>query len=226
MLTDVRDLIATRQADPGKFATGMRNLFGVETREDGIMSATAAQGVIDQLRDVTLGAISESELKLLLGGLLDPSRSPEANLGTIDTALKRMASNKKLAIDDARLAWGRLEQDEGQAGFLSQASEDDWYFNNLGEGKSFVAVPKADGSGEVTFSQYSENVRRNFKAQNPYADPPTREELIIGFNEFREQQRSLWEKAEEQRRQDAERLELAKKGLTETPLIFQDAGNP
>ena len=225
MLSDVRELIATRQADPGKFAAGMRNLFGVETYEDGRMSATAAQGVIDQLRDVTLGAISESELKLLLGGLLDPSRSPEANLGTIDTALERMASNRELAIDDARLAWDRLSSDEDQADFLSQASEDDWYFSNLGEGKNFRPVPKADGSGEVSFTQYSENVRRNYKAQNPYADPPTRDELIVGFAEFRKQQESLWQAEQERKKAEAERVELAKKGLTEMPLIFREAGN-
>lgn len=224
MLTDVRDLISTRQADPGKFRAGMRNLFGVETREDGVMSATAAQGVIDQLRDVTLGAISESELKLLLGGLLDPSRSAEANLGTIDTALERMNSNKKLAIDDARLAWGRLDKDESQADFLNQASEDDWYFNNLGEGKNFRAVPKADGSGEVTFSQYSENVRRNFKAQNPYADPPTREDLILGFNEFREQQEKAWTAEQERKKAEAEKLEIATKGLSQVPLMMRAAG--
>ena len=224
-LTDVRELIASREADPGKFATGMRNLFGVETYEDGRMSATAAQGVIDQLRDVTLGAISQSELNLLLGGLLDPSRSAEANLGTLDTALERMESNKKLAVDDAKLAWGRLSSNESQADFLSQASEDDWYFNNLGEGSDFKPVPKADGSGEVSFTQYSENVRRNFKAQNPYADPPSREQLILGFKEFRENQEAIWQEEQERKKAEAERVELAKKGLTEIPLIFREAGN-
>jgi hypothetical protein len=225
MVGDVRELIATRQADPGKFRAGMRNVFGVETYEDGRMSATAAQGVIDQLREVTLGAISESELKLLLGGLLDPSRSAEANLGTLDTALERMESNKGLAIDDARLAWERLASNEGQADFLSQATEDDWYFNNLGEGRNFKPVPKADGSGEVSFSQYSENVIRNFKKQNPYAELPTRDDLIVGFDEFRQQQEKLWTAEQERKKAEAERLELAKKGLTETPLIFREAGN-
>ena len=224
MLSDVRELIATRQADPGKFATGMRNLFGVETYEDGRMSATAAQGVIDQLRDVTLGAISESELRLLLGGLLDPSRSPEANLGTIDTALERMASNRELAIDDARLAWDRLSGDENQADFLSQASEDDWYFSNLGEGKNFRPVPKADGSGEVSFTQFSERVQKNHKAQNPYAEPLTREQIIIGFSEYREKQEALWQAEQERKKAEAERVELAKKGLTETPLMMIEAG--
>jgi hypothetical protein len=222
---EIRDLIAIRQADPGKFAAGMRSVFGVETYEDGKMSATAAQGVIDQLKNVTLGAISKSELELLLGGLLDPTRSPESNLGSLDTALQRMEASKGLAIDDSRLAWNRLSENEGQAGFLEQTAEDDWYFNNLGEGSTFRAIPKADGTGEITFSQFSENVRRNHKAQNPYADPLTREELIIGFNEMREKQKGLWEAEQERKRREAEMLELARKGLTGAPLIFSAAGN-
>ncbi len=50
-------------------------------------------------------------------------------------------------------------------------------------------------------------------------------DLIIGFSEFREKQESAWQREQERKRAEAERLELAKKGLTETPLVLREAGN-
>jgi hypothetical protein len=67
-------------------------------------------------------------------------------------------------------------------------------------------------------------VRRNFKAQNPYADPPTREDLILGFNEFREQQEKAWTAEQERKKAEAEKLEIATKGLSQVPLMMRAAG--
>ena len=195
MIGDVRELISSRQADPGKFAAGMRGIFGVETYEDGRMSAVSAQGVIDQLREVTLGAISESELKLLLGGLLDPSRSPESNLGTLDTALMRMESNKGLAIDDAKLAWGRLSGNESQAQFLSQASDDDWYYLNMGDGSKIKPIVSMVDGKERTV-KFDDYYRARKDAAGPYEDL-SRDQIVIDYRKAREAEKGLWEKQQE-----------------------------
>ena len=208
--TEIRDLIANRQADPGKFAAGMRRIFGVETYEDGRMSATAAQGVIDQLREVSMGAISEKELQLLLGGLLDPSRSPEANLGTLDTALKRLEDNKGIAMADAKSAWGRLSNIEDQAGFLTQAEDDDWYYNNLGGGSQIQSIPAFGGNDEYTFQQYVEDTTAEL---GPFDQPPTRDELVIGFAKMREEAEEMYNAMIEKEKADKEAADRARLGL-------------
>jgi hypothetical protein len=207
-VSDVRSLIESRQADPGKFAAGMRSIFGVETYEDGRMSATAAQSVIDQLKEVTLGAISKSELELLLGGLLDPTRSPESNLGSLDTALERMEASKELAVDDAKLAWGRLAGDEGQADYLGQQAEDDWYYMNMGDGSKLKPITRmVDGEEKsVTFSDYYNKRREN---AGPYEEL-SREQIVVDYRKAREAEKDMWEK---QQKVKAELQEEARRAL-------------
>lgn len=204
----VRDLIANKQADPGKFRAGIRKAFGVETYEDGTMSAVAAQGVIDQIKQATFGAISEKELEMLYDGLINPAGSPESNMGRLDVALDRMRSQQEGLLGEAKLAWGRLSNHEDQADFLSAVADDDWAYLNLGEGSNLKPIHMmVDGEQKtVTFSEY---YKARKDAAGPYEDL-SREQIVIDYRKAREAEKELWEKQQKVR---AELQEEARRAL-------------
>jgi hypothetical protein len=212
-LTDVRTMISEGRADPDKFRRRIRSVFGVETREDGTMDAATANGIVAQIQQATFGALSQSELDLLRDGLMNPYASKESNLGRLDVAINRLSGQKENMISGFRSAADRLSGHEDQQDFLSEFYEDDWAYMNIGEGSEFKPIPKSDGTGEISFSNYVENIKSNIKAQNPYAEMPTRDEFIIGFNELREKNKAEWEAAQKLSKQRAEELERARRSL-------------
>lgn len=212
-LTDVRTMISEGRADPDKFRRRIRSVFGVETREDGTMDAATANGIVAQIQQATFGALSQSELDLLRDGLMNPYASKESNLGRLDVAIDRLSGQKENMVSNFKAAANRLSGHEDQQDFLNEFYEDDWAYMNIGEGSEFKPIPKSDGTGEISFSDYVETIKSNIKAQNPYAEMPTRDQFIIGFNELREKNKADWEAAQELSKQRAEELERAKRSL-------------
>ena len=50
----------------------IRDAINMNTKKDGSMDAEMATGVVDLISQATFGALSQSELDLLKGGLMDP----------------------------------------------------------------------------------------------------------------------------------------------------------
>jgi hypothetical protein len=191
----------------------IRDLFWSNRKDDGTVDAVVAQGVVDLISQATFGALSQSELDLLKGGMMDPSKSVEYNIGTLTEARKRVENDRSRYIDAAKSAADRYSKWDGQDDY-DILMEDDWLYNNIGEGSRFKSIPKPDGSGELTFSEFSEKYVSGFKRANPYAtEMPTRAQLIVEFNKKREQYKKQWEAEQERLRLEAEELEQAKASL-------------
>ena len=115
-------------------------MFNVNTKEDGTLAEAEATGVVQQIQQATFGAISEAELKLLKQALMDPSKSAEYNIGLINAAIKRNMDKRQSTIDIAGQAASRYSKSDTQDDYES-LMEDDWLYENIGEGSTFQPIP-------------------------------------------------------------------------------------
>lgn len=187
----------------------IRDAINTNTKEDGSMDAEMAAGVVELISQATFGALSQSELDLLKGGLMDPTKSTEYNLGTINTAMKRIENDRELAIESAKGAAGRYSKWEGQKDY-DTLMENEWLYNNVGEGSRIQSIPAYGGRDEITFQDYAEYAKSQ---RGPFDEPPSRDELITGFAEMRKQAEAEYKAMIEKKNADREAAERARLGL-------------
>jgi hypothetical protein len=176
----------------------IRDLFWANRREDGTVDAVTAQGVVDLISQATFGALSQSELDLLKGGMMDPRKSVEYNIGTLTEARKRVENDRARYIDAGKSAADRYSKWDGQDDYDSLMS-DDWNYLNIGEGSRIKPIVRmVDGEERsITFQDYYNS--RMAKA-GPYEDL-SREQILIDYRKAREADREMWEKQQEVKRQ-------------------------
>lgn len=161
----------------------IRDAIKTNTKADGSMDAEMAAGVVDLISQATFGALSQSELDLLKGGLMDPTKSPEYNLGTINSAMKRIENDRELALGAARGAAERYQKWDGQDDY-DTLFENDWLYQNVGAGSKIKPIPAFGNNQEVTFQQYVESVSANL---GPFDQQPSRDELVKNFAAMRQE---------------------------------------
>lgn len=161
----------------------IRDVIRANTREDGTLDAEMATGVVDLISKATFGALSQSELDLLKGGLMDPTKSVEYNLGTIDKAMERIRNDKDVAVGSAQSAARRYQGWDGQDDY-DRIMEDDWLYQNIGEGSRIQSIPAFGGNEEYTFQQYVEDTMAEV---GPFGKKPSRDELVVGFAQVRKE---------------------------------------
>jgi hypothetical protein len=206
--------IKTMLEDPeNRDATGwpriIRDAINTNTKEDGSMDAEMAAGVVDLISQATFGALSQSELDLLKGGLMDPTKSKEYNLGTIKTAMKRIENDRALALESAQGAADRYKGWEGQKDY-DTLFKNDWLYNNVGEGSRMPSIPAYGNKEEISFKDYTEFAQSQ---RGPFDEPLTRDELVMGFAELREQSEGEYNAMMEKQKADAEAAKRARLGL-------------
>ena len=187
----------------------IRDMIRMNTREDGTLDAEMATGVVDLISKATFGALSQSELDLLKGGLMDPTKSVEYNIGTINKAMERIENEKELAIGAAQGAAQRYRGWDGQDDY-DKLFEDDWLYQNIGDGSRVPSIPAFGDNEEYTFKQYVEDVRSEV---SPFGKQPTRDELIIGFAKMREEAEEMYNAMIEKEKADRDAAERARLGL-------------
>ena len=198
-LDNVMDLLQNPDNDD---LTGIerqiRDLFWANRREDGTLDAVTAQGVVDLISQATFGALSQSELDLLKGGMLDPSKSVEYNIGTLTEARKRVENDRARYIEAGKSAADRYSKWDGQDDYDSLMS-DDWNYLNIGEGSRIKPIVfMQDGEEKtITFDDYY-NAR--MEQAGPYEEL-TREQIVVDYRKAREAEKELWEKQQEVQRQ-------------------------
>lgn len=185
----------------------IRDVFWANRREDGTVDAVTAAGIVDLISQATFGALSQSELDLLKGGLMDPNKSVEYNIGTLTQARKRVTDSRDLAINSGRSAAERYSNWEGQDDYAGLMSED-WNYLNIGEGSRIKPITKmVDGEEKtVTFSDY---YRARMEAAGPYEEL-SREQIVIDYRKAREAEKEAWERRQQE---EAERAEAAQRAL-------------
>jgi hypothetical protein len=167
------------------------------------MDAEMATGVVDLISQATFGALSQSELNLLKGGLMDPNKSMEYNIGTLDKAMKRIENERELTLSEAKGASDRYKDWDGQDDY-GKLFENDWLYNNVGEGSRIASIPAFGGADEQTFQQY---VEETMSKLGPFDNKPSRDDLVTGFA----RERDLAEESYNQFViEEAERKEAAK----------------
>ena len=187
----------------------IRDAINANTKEDGSMDAEMAAGVVDLISQATFGALSQSELDLLKGGLMDPTKSTEYNLGTINTAMKRIENDRALALETAQGAAERYKGWEGQKDY-DKIFKNDWLYNNVGAGSRVPSIPAYGNKEEVTFQDYREYMESQ---RGPFDEPLTRDELVMGFAELREQSEAEYNAMIEKQKADEEAAKRARLGL-------------
>ena len=201
-------------AKPG--ATGLtgwprvvRNFLNANNYTDGAMDAEMATGVVDLISQATFGALSQSELDLLKGGLMDPTKSMEYNLGTLDQATKRIENERELALDGARGAADRYKNWKGQKDY-DKLFKNDWLYQNVGAGSRIQPIPAFGGAEEYTFQKYVEETMSNL---SPFAQKPSRDQLVNGFAKERELAEESYNTMIEERRLEEEAAKAAQERL-------------
>lgn len=152
------------------------------------MDAEMAAGVVDLISQATFGALSQSELDLLKGGLMDPTKSKEYNLGTINTAMKRIDNDRELAIGAARDAADRYQNWDGQDDY-DKLFESDWLYNNIGAGSRIKPIPAFGNNSEYTFQQH---VKDTMASLGPFDPKPSRDELVTSFAAMRKEAEEMY----------------------------------
>jgi hypothetical protein len=173
------------------------------------MDAEMATGVVDLISQATFGALSQSELNLLKGGLMDPNKSMEYNIGTLDKAMKRIENERELTLSEAKGASDRYKDWDGQDDY-GKLFENDWLYNNVGEGSRIASIPAYGNKEEISFKDYTEFAQSQ---RGPFDEPLTRDELIMGFAELREQSEGEYNAMMEKQKADAEAAKRARLGL-------------
>ena len=161
----------------------IRDFVNMNTREDGTLSAESASRVIELISQATFGALNAQELQLLKDGVLNPSKSREFNLGTIDQAIKRIENERERTLSSARGAADRYRSWDGQDDYDS-IFKDDWLYNNVGDGSRVEPIPAFGGNDEYTFQQYVEDTVSEL---GPFDTKPSRDELVLGFSQMRKE---------------------------------------
>lgn len=184
-----------------------RDVFNVNTKADGTLAEAEASGVVQQIQQATFGAISKAELDLLKQALMDPSKSAEYNIGLINAAIKRNMDKRDSTISIAQQAAKRYSSSDTQTDYDS-LMEDDWLFQNVGEGSRIKPIVfMQDGEEKtVTFAQYY-NARK--EQAGPY-DDLSREQILVDYRKAREAEKELWEK---QQKVKADLQEEARRAL-------------
>ena len=108
----------------------------------------------------------------------------EYNLGTIDKAMERIANDRELAWRCSARGAAERYSKMGRSGRLRHADEDDWLYQNIGEGSRIEAIPAFGGAEEYTFQQYVEDTMAEV---GPFGQKPSRDQLVLGFAEMRKQ---------------------------------------
>ena len=198
-LDSVMDLLQSPDNDD---LTGIerriRDIFWANRKDDGTVDAIVAQGVVELIQQATFGALSQSELDLLKGGISDANKSVEYNIGTLNQAKKRVENDRARFIDAGKTAADRYSKWDGQDDYDSLMS-DDWNYLNIGEGSQIKPIVfMQDGEEKtVTFNDYY-NAR--IEQAGPYENL-TREQIVIDYRKAREAEKELWEKQQEVQRQ-------------------------
>jgi hypothetical protein len=175
----------------------IRDFTNTNRREDGTLSAEAASRVIELISQATFGALNEQELQLLKDGVLNPSKSGEFNIGTLDKAIERISNERERTLQGARSASERYRGWEGQDDY-DTLFEDDWLYNNVGDGSKIQAIPAFGGNDEYTFQQYTEDTMSEL---GPFDQKPSRDELVNGFAQMRKEAEEMYK---EQKRLEKE----------------------
>jgi len=186
-----------------------RDVFNINTEADGVLSEAEANGVVEQIKQATFGAISQAELDLLRQALMDPSKSTEFNIGTLSAALKTVQDKRKQTISSGRQAVDRYSASDTQNDFES-LMKSDWAYNNIGAGSRVPSIPAFGGASEYTFQQY---VKETVGSLGPFDPQPSRDELLIGFSEKRDQAEAEYNAMIEKQKADAEAAKRARLGL-------------
>lgn len=187
----------------------VRNFLNANNYTDGAMDAEMATGVVDLISQATFGALSQSELDLLKGGLMDPTKSMEYNLGTLDQATKRIENERDLALSNARGAADRYQKWKGQDDY-DDIFKDDWLYQNVGAGSRIQSIPAFGGADEHTFQQY---VEETMSSLSPFDKKPSRDQLVNGFAKERELAEEAYNAMIEERRLEEEAAKAAQERL-------------
>jgi hypothetical protein len=161
------------------------------------------------ISQATFGALNTQELQLLKDGVLNPDRSREFNLGTIDSAMKRIKNERERTISSAQKAADRYQGWEQQDDY-DNLFKDDWLYNNVGEGSQIQSIPAYGGKDEISYKDYVEYAQSQ---RGPFDEPLSRDELITGFSELREQSEAEYNAMIEKKKADAEAADRARLGL-------------
>ncbi|BAQ84683.1 hypothetical protein [uncultured Mediterranean phage uvMED] len=140
-LTDLRNDLSSGEAKTG-WGRRIRDAINMNTGADGRMDEATAGGVIDLISKATFGALSQSELDLLKGGLMDPTKSTDYNIETLGSAIKRLENERDLTLDNARASAGRYSEEEDYGHLM----EDDWTYLNVGDGAKRQPIGNQDFS--------------------------------------------------------------------------------
>jgi hypothetical protein len=178
----------------------IRDFLKTNTAEDGTIDEATANGVVQMISKATFGALSQSELDLLKGGLMDPNKSTEYNLGTLRGAMKRIEDEKQLALSGARQASDRYKKWKGQDDYDS-IFEDEWLYNNVGAGSRIKSIPAFGNNDEYSFQDH---VSDTMEELGPFDQKPTRDELINSFAKQRREAEELYREMERRRQEAAE----------------------
>ena len=184
-----------------------RDAFNMNTETDGVLSEAEANGVVEQIKQATFGAISQAELDLLRQALMDPTKSSKFNIGTLSSALKTVQDKRKQTISAGRQAVDRYSESDTQNDFES-LMKSDWAYNNIGGGSRIKPITKiVDGEEKtVTFSDY---YKARKEAAGPY-DDVSREQILVDYRKAREAEKEMWEK---QQKVKADLQEEARRAL-------------
>lgn len=186
-----------------------RDAFNMNTAVDGVLSEAEANGVVEQIKQATFGAISQAELDLLRQALMDPTKSTEFNIGTLSSALKTVQDKRKQVISDGRQAVDRYSANETQTDFET-LMKSDWAYNNIGGGSRIQSIPAFGDLEEYTFQQY---VEETMSSLGPFDPKPSRDDLINGFAKEREDAEADYEAMIEKQKADAEAARVAHERL-------------
>lgn len=188
-LSEIRNGLADGDVSTG-WPRIIRDSINANTREDGTMDEATASGVIDLISQATFGALSQSELDLLKGGLMDPTKSTDYNIGTLDSAIERIQKEQEISYQKARDAAKRYEGNDD----YEQLMGDDWMFQNVGAGSQIEDIPAFGGNDAYSFGEY---VEETMSELGPFDQKPSREQLVAGFADQRKQAEEMYRAAQE-----------------------------
>ena len=179
-----------------------RDTLNLNNYADGKVDAVTAQGVIDMISQATFGALSQSELDLLKGGIMDPTKSAEYNIGTLNSALERIKDDREKAIGSAKAASGRYSEESD----YEQLMQDDWTYLNVGSGSDIKGFTTSSGK-EANFQDFY-----NAKSEQGFS----RDEIVSGYNDMRKAEQAKIKEQEELAKQQKEAAAQALSELTDT----------
>ena len=134
--------------------------------------------------------------------------------------MKRVENDRDLAISSARSAANRYRDWDGQDDY-DRIMEDDWLYQNIGDGSRIQSIPAFGGNPEYTFKDYVEDTLSEL---SPFARKPSRDELVTGFAKMRKEAEAAYNEMMQRQKEDAERAAAAREELEKPSSIGMPLG--